>query len=480
MSTFQIGDSYPVPMKMHEENRSKILGYFEQDAIPNSAIVINGGEQQTRYSTDHEPLFRQEEFFQYLFGVKEPDCFGAILVNSAESILFVPRHPDFYATWLGPIHPTDVIKEQYEVDHCYYTDEIAETLKKFGVNNLYLLQGVNTDSHTTHEPAKFEGIEDFEQNLTDLYDRLVECRVCKSGKEIDLMRFVCRLSAEAHCEVMKRCKPGMFEYQLEAIFKHYAFEHGGCRNVGYTCICGSGPHAAYLHYGHAAEPNNKQIEEGDVCLLDMGAEYHCYGADITRTYPMSGVWTDDQKEVYTIVLRSADAVMNAIKPGVNYKDMHMLSERVMLEGMVEFGFLVGDVQEMMDAHLASIFMPHGLGHLLGLCTHDVGGYPPGVERSERPGLRSLRLGRDLKEGMVLTIEPGLYFNLFTLPPAFDDPKLSKFLVKEKLDKFMDFGGVRIEDNVVVTSNGCENLSGFAPRTIEEIEQFMKEHNPNVR
>lgn len=203
----------------------------------------------------------------------------------------------------------------------------------------------------------------------------------------------------------------------------------------------------------------------------MGAEYHCYGADITCSYPASGKFTERQRDIYEAVLAGQQAVIAALKPGVSYVEMHKLSEREMLAVLRERGYVQGSVEEMMEQRIGALFQPHGLGHMLGLDTHDVGGYPEGAERSTEPGLRSLRTVRDMEAGMVVTVEPGCYFIRALLEPALQDPIQSKFLVAEKIAAMLDFGGVRIEDDVLITAEGCENLT-VCPRTVAEVEAVM--------
>ncbi|XP_011270716.1 hypothetical protein CAOG_09028, partial [Capsaspora owczarzaki ATCC 30864] len=213
------------------------------------------------------------------------------------------------------------------------------------------------------------------------------------------------------------------------------------------------------------------IRENDMMLLDMGAEYHGYVSDITRSYPANGKFSPNQRFIYETVRQAQKAVMDAMRPGVKWTDMHLLAERTILEQLKAGGLLQGSVDEMIEACLGYVFMPHGLGHQMGLDTHDVGGYRDASERSERPGLRNLRTNRVLAEGMVLTVEPGVYFVEHLLKKAFADPAQSKFLVKSKLDEFRGFGGVRLEDDVLVTATGYENLT-TVPVTIEEVEAIM--------
>ena len=211
-----------------------------------------------------------------------------------------------------------------------------------------------------------------------------------------------------------------------------------------------------------------------MCLFDMGCEYYCYSSDITCSFPANGKFTSDQKIIYEAVLKASRAVMSQVKPGVSWVDMHLLAERVQLEELKKHNLLQGDINEMMKHNLGAIFMPGGLGHFMGCDVHDVGGYlescPP---RRTEPGLKSLRTTRVLEAGMVLTIEPGIYFIESQLDKALNDPKLSTFLVKENIERFRNFGGVRIEDDIAITKNGMELLTDV-PRTVNEIESLMAE------
>ncbi|XP_011687042.1 PREDICTED: xaa-Pro dipeptidase-like [Wasmannia auropunctata] len=208
-------------------------------------------------------------------------------------------------------------------------------------------------------------------------------------------------------------------------------------------------------------------------LFDMGGNYCGYAADITCSFPANGKFTEDQKLIYNAVLKARNEVLAAAKPGVAWTDMHLLANRVMLTALIEGGLLVGDVEEMIKMGLNEVFQPHGLGHLLGLDVHDVGGYLSGhPERPKQVGLRKLRTARVLRAGMVLTVEPGCYFIDFLLNSALANPYQKKFFVPEQLQRFRGFGGVRIEDDVLITETGVENLTDV-PRTVEEIESFMQ-------
>lgn len=270
----------------------------------------------------------------------------------------------------------------------------------------------------------------------------------------------------------------MYEYEIEALFQYYCHRFGAMRHMSYTCICATGENPAILHYGHAGAPDDRQIKSSDMCLFDMGGEYYCYASDITCSFPVSGRFSKEQRIVYEAVLDANRQVMKSVRPGVSWVDMHLLAERTQLEHLKAAGLVTGDLEEMMNVRLGALFMPHGLGHLIGIDTHDVGGYLDPQTRSTLPGLKSLRVNRTLKERMCLTIEPGIYFNQGLLSQAYENEEQMKFLVKDEIDKYLHVGGVRIEDDIVVTSDGCELLTEV-PRTCDEIEEWMK-HNPRER
>ncbi|XP_062356014.1 xaa-Pro dipeptidase isoform X2 [Cinclus cinclus] len=439
--SFWLGnETLKVPVALFALNRRRLCERLRQnkDVQKNSIVLLQGGEETQRYCTDTGIVFRQESYFHWTFGVTEAGCFGAVDVDTGRSMLFVPQLPESYAVWMGKIHPPEFFKNKYAVDEAHYVTEISSVLALKKPAVLLTLRGVNTDSGNVSKEASFEGISQFNVNNKILHPEIAEC-----------------------------------------LFQHYCYTRGGMRHTSYTCICGSGENSSVLHYGHAGAPNDKTIEDGDLCLFDMGGEYYCYGSDITCTFPANGKFTADQRAIYEAVLKASRAVMKAVKPGVAWPDMHRLADRVHLEELTRIGILKGNVDDMVKVHLGAIFMPHGLGHLLGIDVHDVGGYPEGVERIEEPGLRSLRTARRLQQGMVLTIEPGIYFIDHLLEQALKDPAQSCFIDSSVLQRFRGFGGVRIEDDIAVTATGMELLT-CVPRTVEEIEAFMAEGQSSAK
>jgi Xaa-Pro dipeptidase len=234
----------------------------------------------------------------------------------------------------------------------------------------------------------------------------------------------------------------------------------------------------YLFVFQAGAPNERVMNAGETVLFDMGAEYHCYCADVTVCFPVNGRFDEDQKAIYSAVLAASRAVLAAMRPGISWLEMHRLAERVLLQELIKIGVVRGPLEELEAHHVGALFMPHGLGHLIGLDTHDVGGWPGEMQRPTEPGIRKLRNGRPLVSGMCITVEPGCYFIAELLLPALQTH--GKWLVEEKIRHFIGKGGVRIEDVVLVTDTGCQVLSNELPRTVEEIEKFMAENNVHVK
>ncbi|KAJ3077178.1 hypothetical protein HDU98_007563 [Podochytrium sp. JEL0797] len=462
---------------LHSANRAKVFAGMKASGVTSGVALLKGGESEFRHDTDHEHLFRQESYFFYLFGVNEPDLFGMLDFATSKSHLFIPRLGAEYELWCGKIVPPEGYKKKYGIDEVHFVDELDAVFAATKASDVHILSGLNTDSKREIVTLNTTPLLKTPHSTlsTPLFRVMVDSRIIKTPHEQSLMRHINLLASQAHIHVLKSTKPGMMEFQQEALFNGYCGFEGGCRYTPYTCICGSGANGAVLHYGHAGAPNDKRINDGDMCLLDMGAEYHCYASDITCSYPANGKFTKNQRGVYTAVLNALTAVRKTIRAGCEWTDLHLLAEKEIVKQLVEMNVILlngKSLQEVFDLSIGALFMPHGLGHMLGMDTHDVGGYPTDRTRETRPGLSSLRLHRRLEAGMVLTSEPGCYFIEGVLIPAMEDPVKGAHLNKQLiLDEFMSFGGVRLEENLIITEDGCINMSEV-PREIEEIEALM--------
>lgn len=440
--------------KLHRE---KLLSLFEENQ--KSVIFLKGADTMYRYDTDFEFPFRQESNFWYLTGVDEPEFHAVLHVETGEYHLFAPKRDAQFAVWHGKVRGMDEIADDYQPDHLHENNDLLTVLKRLNDSTIYCLN---------EEQAEY--IEDLNRNFSveteTLEDALTYCRCIKTDYELDALREAARVNDIAHTESMKVLKPGMNEYEMKAVFDYHQ-KKNGLLQPAYTGIHAGGENSAILHYVE----NNQAIKDGDLYLVDAGYEFKGYASDVTRTYPANGTFTGNQAAIYQVVLNALNRCIEQVKPGVKMEDLHLAACRIILTGLKEFGIVKGEVEEMMENNIFALFFPHGLGHFLGLDTHDVGGYPKGVDRIDRPGIKFLRVRRELMPGMVITIEPGIYFIPALLKPALEDEEKAKFLNRNKVESMLDFGGIRIEDNLVITENGSENLTNV-PKVIKEIEELM--------
>lgn len=458
---------FPISVEMYREQRKRLGGRLQADLPSGHAALLQGGSEVPINSTDCNYLFVQESYFYYLFGCELPDTYGAVLQDGS-GILFIPRLPADYATWMGVLPTPESVKKTLGVEEAFYNDEMQAVLEKRGVKVLELMSGVNSDSGLNVKTAELPSGCNLQTSKAWLFNVLSYQRCVKTALEADVLRYVCAVSSNAHITVMQNCKPGMSQHQLESRFLHEVYNNGGCRRVSYTCICATGHHGATLHY-----PNNDApVEDGTIALLDMGGNYKGYAADITCSFPVNGKFTENQKIIYNAVLDAHDRVLRAMKPGVSWVDMHKLAIRAICEHLVAGNILLGNVDELMSKKIMQYFQPHGLGHLIGLDVHDVGGYMEDAPaRPTEPDCCRLRTARVLEEGFYVTVEPGCYFNHALLTKLLGDAEMKKYCNEPKIREFWNFGGVRIESDVLVTATGIINFT-VVPRTIEEIERTM--------
>ncbi len=442
---------------MHNQHREKLFSLFDDNQ--NGVVFIQGAETMYRYATDYEFPFRQESNFWYLTGVNEADCALVLDLKKEEYHLFVPERDAQYAVWHGYVKTKEQYQQEYLSDHLHYGNDLLTVLNELKPETVFCIDD---------EQAEF--IEDLDRGFNveteALVDALTYCRVLKTDWELDQMREACRVNDLAYLEVMKSIKPGMYEYEMKAIFNKVQIENGLLQDA-YNGIFASGVNASILHY----VVNNSQIKDGDLFLMDAGFECNGYAADYTRTFPANGKYTDIQKGIYNSVLAGMTVVLSEAGPGKKMEDLHMLAAQTMMEGLKDLNIVKGAIDDLMNENIFALFFPHGLGHFLGLDTHDVGGYPKGVDRIDRPGIKFLRARRELQPGMVVTIEPGIYFVPAVLNPALQNPEKNQFLNSEKVESLLSFGGVRIEDDIIITENGIENMTNV-PKQVDEIEKLM--------
>ncbi|KAI8372777.1 peptidase M24, structural domain-containing protein [Radiomyces spectabilis] len=439
------------------ENVKKILQNF---GVSEGVIYLNGQVLHERDDTDVEYPFRQESNFFYVTGVPEPDFHVVIDLATQQVELYAPNINPDHVMWMGMPDSLETLRAKYDIDEAFYVDKLNERLSK--ASTVYTLP--IADRKLLEESKA--SVADADKNKA-LYTAFVEARCVKADWEVEVIRQANKISSDAHVKLMQTVKQGMNEQELYALFLYESVRHGALFQSYYP-IVGVGMNAATLHYNK----NNAVMKEAtDMVLVDAGAEYRCYASDITRAFPVGGKFSEEAKVIYSIVLDMQKACLAKCKAGVAWEDIHNTATEVACDGLLKAGILVGSKQDILANHVVAAFFPHGVGHMLGLDVHDVGGYPEGVERIDAPGIRNLRMRRTLAKGHVVTVEPGVYFCDFLIDPVLKAAETGKYINQDMLNKYKSVGGVRIEDNILITEDGHINLT-TAPKEIAEIEALM--------
>lgn len=416
--------------------------------IGNDSIAILKAKDVCLRNGDADFKYRPDSYFYYLTGCHEPNALLVICPEnkSGEDILFCRAVDKQNEIWNGPMLGLDDAKEQLKFDNSYDINRSDEMLPQLmqGRDKVYFMLGNDTEFDQqivkwTSTVAKNKWAKSqAPHELISLKPYLDDMRVYKSKAEIKCMQHSADIAANAHIRMMQKCQPGMFEYQLNAEFLYSITQHNSVPS--YLPIVGGGENACILHYIN----NNHKLNDGDLVLIDAGAECDYYASDITRTFPINGTFTKEQAEIYQIVLDAQTAALDKAKAGFHYNEYHDAAVEVITQGLIDLGILKGDLATNIDEHSYAQYYMHKTGHWLGLDVHDCGEY----------SIDGLWV--ELEPNMVITIEPGIY-----IAPDSKAPKKYRGI------------GVRIEDDVLITKDGNKILSRKVPRTIEEIETLMR-------
>ncbi|MEQ1527708.1 MAG: Xaa-Pro aminopeptidase [Methylococcaceae bacterium] len=415
-------------------------------------IALIGSASTRARNRDVDYPFRQDSDFYYLTGFNEPNALAVFIPDreQGEYLLFCREFDEKKALWEGAHAGLEGATEHFEADDAFPIDDLNDILPGLLENKTKVFYPMGRDSELDH--SLLEWINHIRSQsrtgvvapgeLVSLEHILHEMRLFKSAAELKLMRRAAEVSAAAHVAAMQKCKAGLYEYQIEAELL-YHFAQNGLRAVAYPSIVAAGKNACTLHYTENAD----KLKSGDLLLIDAGAECDHYAADITRTFPISGRFSEPQKQLYQLVLDAQSAALEQIKPGTPWNQAHDASVEVLTKGLVELGLLKGKVKKLIKDEKYKQFYMHRIGHWLGMDVHDVGDYKISQE------------WRLLEQGMVLTVEPGLYIPV--------DCKT--------VDAKWRGIGIRIEDDVLVTAQGHEVLTSAVPKTVEDIEALMQVH-----
>ena len=426
----------------YSERRDKLGSILPK----NSAVVIAGASTQYR-NADSSHAFRQDSNFWYLTGFNEAESTLVLLINeknNVQSIAFVPEKDELKEIWDGYRAGPEGAMKDYGFDLAFNNTEIDQRLPDLlaGHNQVFYPVGksqtLDADIIEWIKSAKSKDRHSSAIDIADASSKVGNQRLIKDEDEIKIMKKACQISAEAHVEAMKFVKPGMTEQEMEAFYQ-YEFSKRGGRFSAYTPIVAGGENACVLHYVE----NSKQLKDGELLLVDAGCEFELYASDITRTYPINGKFTAPQLAIYEVVLEAQFKSIEAISTNNNVMDAQIISEKVITQGLIDLGILQGSMEELHAAGAFKDFYMHKIGHWLGIDVHDAGDYMEDGDYMK------------FKPGMVTTFEPGIYIS-------------SSSDVEDKWKGI----GIRIEDDILVTAEGNENLTAFVPSDPKEIEALM--------
>jgi Xaa-Pro aminopeptidase len=425
---------------MEFKNRRNAL--FQK--INDKSMVIIGSWPIQYLCHDVEYTYKQDPNFYYYTGFKESDAIAVFeKSNGVEKFtLFVKEKDEKMETWTGFIHGPDLTVIKFDADQAFNNEHFKEYIMEHVMNYKYLYNWCPDE-----KSQEFKFVQYVHENLGIEIINCVEImelqRNVKTEYEINLIKQACEISGKAHILAMKSTKPRMSEKHIDALINGFAM-YNGCKRLAYTNIVAGGNNATTLHY----ENNDKELNDGDILLIDAGGEYEGYASDISRSFPVNGKFTNEQRQIYQIVLDCQKKCIEMVKPGVTIMEIHAYSQRLIAEGLINIGLLNGLVEDVVNNEDIKKFYMHTIGHFMGLDVHD-------CDFIDRGGYK-------LVPGNVFTIEPGIYIS-------------NKMVVPEEYKGI----GIRIEDDILVTNDGCEVLSCHCPKEINEIEKIVGTGNSNI-
>jgi Xaa-Pro aminopeptidase len=434
----------PVTQKEFQQRRLDLMNHME----PNSIAILASANAVLR-NGDTEFRYRQSSDLYYLTGFNEAQSVLVLIPGreQGQCLLFCQEKDPHKELWNGKLLGPDAAITELGMDDAFPITDIDDILPGLieGRERVYYAMGKDEQfDHKVMEWVKVirkkvrSGAHSPGEFLV-LDHLLHEMRLIKSKAEIDVMRESGQIAVRAHKRAMSVCRPGMFEFEVEAEFMHEFFR-SGCTSPAYTSIVAGGDNACILHYTE----NNQQLQDGDLLLIDAGCEYQHYASDITRTFPVNGKFSPEQKAIYELVLKAQLAAIEEVKPGNHWDDPHNVTVKVITKGLLELGLLKGELEDLIESGAYRDFYMHRAGHWIGMDVHDVGDYKIDGQ------------WRQLEPGMVMTVEPGIYI------------ARNNTNVEERWRGI----GVRIEDDVAVTRNGHEVLTAGLAKTVAEIESLM--------
>jgi len=462
---------------LYQNRRLHLLGQLQKP------LLLFSGAEVPRNAPSVAYPFRADSNFLYLFGPCEPGCAAFLDPDNAQTRFFAPQRSPQNTLWTGPQPSFETLKHLLGVDEVLEVEGLEEYIGRLGGGRPLLSLAV-ADERSTQRAQKLTGLElsfgkPGQLGPHELLRALALMRLCKGPEEIEAIGYAAQVTYEAHLQAMRHTRPGLWEYEIYAhLLATFAKHHCQEAYATLTSIRGE-----VLHNPH----KTNRMQEGDLLLVDAGAEGPSgYGADVTRTLPVGGKFGAQAKAIYEVVLSANQRCIEAICPGIRFHHLQQVASKTLAEGLLGVGLLKGPLEDILASGALSVFFPHGIGHLLGLDVHDLGGFeavlveppPPPAPQAKTPGQPQLRMDVVLKEGMVFTVEPGIYF----IPSRIYSPEFrkafSEFVNFEAAEHYVQmaggrgFGGIRIEDNVVCTATQAHTLTSKIPKQLEEVEALV--------
>ena len=440
--------------------------------VKSGIILLLGNRESSMNFADNHYHFRQDSTFRYYFGIDKPDLAGVIDCDSGEEILFGDDLTIDQIVWTGFQPTMKELAEEVGIQTTLIYNKLREMVTKAltAGRSLHFLppyraaQRVELAELTGKAVASINGMASEE-----LIKAVVKQRNIKTAEEVAELEKAVDITAQMHIAAMQNARPGMKEYEVAAIIQNKAMENGA--TLSFPMIVTKDGQTLHNHY------HGNTLKEGDLLLCDSGAAIESgYCGDMTRTFPVSKKFDTRQKDLYQIALDAHIAAVNELKPGKKFRDIHLLAGATIFEGLKSVGLTKGDTESAVAAGAHTMFFQCGLGHMMGMDVHDMEnlgeqfvGYTPDMPKSKEFGLKSLRLGKALEKGNVITVEPGIYI----IPSLIDlwkkEKKYEEFINYDELEKFKDFGGIRIEEDFLITEDGAKMLGREVPKSVADVE-----------
>jgi len=446
-----------------------------RELVGEGLILFPGNEESSMNYKSNTYHFRQDSSFLYFFGISKPGFYGVCDVDSGNDTLYGDDFTMGDIIWMGDQPSVNELANGVAADSSDSLAALTSTLQKAiqtgrKIHMLPTYRGDQVISLAGYMGVSCEEVSSFRSE--SLIGAVIKLRAKKDSYEIAEIEKAADVAGIMHTTAMKMGFAGNFERELSGAIEGIALAHGG--PVSFPVILSMNGQILHNHY------HGNELMDGRMVVCDAGAETSmCYASDITRTFPVGGKFSSRQKDIYNIVLKANTETIPESIPGRTYREVHLMAAKIIASGLKELGIMKGDMDEAVSAGAHALFFPHGLGHILGLDVHDMEGmgenfvgYSDDIKRSDQFGLAYLRMGRELETGFVMTNEPGCYFIPALIEQWKSEKKFEQFINYSEVESYLDFGGVRIEDDVLITETGSKVLGTPIPKTVDEVEETM--------